>query len=153
MTLISFFSLGGKTNPNFHLWVHVIGTTMGMTRSKHSKMAGKANVVSIILIAMVFAYAHTIRGDFSLQFAEGGIDPLATIAEIGNDAAEAIPEVDPNSRFPDELDGIEWFAWFSDLKFQIPDDIKDRIEKAWGRLLDTRPGTIGAHLHTVAPKP
>jgi hypothetical protein len=150
----------GKTNPNFHLWVHVIGTTMGMTRSKHARMAGNPNAISMITMGKVFAYAHTVRGDFKIQFAEGGIDPILAAeaeakeieAELGEDNQEVpvVPVDTQSAELPRGLDGINWYAWFKDLKFEFPEELNAKVEKAWSKLSDIRPGTVGDFLKRIS---
>lgn len=111
-----------KSNPHLHFWIHIIGVCLGSTRSQNSRIVGDINIAGLSQMGMICGYAYLSRSE-----AADGTDP---------------------PRQPNSLCGDEWYDWYKDAKFEVPDVVNRLMSGIWGRLNQTRERTIGRYAKT-----
>lgn len=114
-------------NPNVHYWVHVVGCCLSLDRSRNARTVKNAIIRERLLIShgAVFGYALTVA--------------------LPED--EAAAQRDDNVNPPKNSNGAEWLAWYKGQNQILPDSIRAKLKKIWGKFGNSRPQSIGAILH------
>jgi hypothetical protein len=138
-------AVSATANKNLHYFTHVVGTSLGSERSKHAIMIGDCDTTNLRANAVVMLYAMRIRNAFEMQYITADGKPLdyekAEEDEFGEGDKDVLPK-DHNAQ--------SWFLWLADKNFRVPDYMYTNLINYWKSLRNTRPDTIGQHLHDIA---
>lgn len=132
-------------NPNFHTWLHVVGICQSNTRSKNAICIEGANMQTIMAHAMILAYALKAK----LYLTEDGGEPPKLHDE---DLEEENEQADVQD-LPRTLLGNEWYGWFKDQGFSVPNFVETHFRKVIKSFVTTRPNTIARLMFDLFGQP
>lgn len=117
-----------SANPNLHTWIHTVGCTFKVDRSKHARMMSDACLTDVITNAQLLSFAF--------------IKATNLVNVIAADPRQGKEE----GLYPQGIDADEWFCWIKDQQDNIPAEMIEIIYRNWSSLRETRPGTVGRYL-------
>jgi hypothetical protein len=137
-------AVSATANKNLHYFTHVVGTSLGSERSKNAMMIGDCDTTNIRANAVVMLYAMRTRSAFEMQYTADG-RPL----EYEKEEEDEFGEGDTDA-LPKDHNASSWFLWLADKNFKVPDFMYTKLINYWKSLRNTRPDTVGQHLHDIA---
>lgn len=120
-------------NPNMHYFIHVIGVTCGLERSKNARKVGEPMSAALHIYGGLLGYALNKRVNAKPQF-----QVRNAVAFVDEDDEDDDMAANP---MPPGLNGYEWLVWLSGNGFTLGEDIEKVIYAIWIKCQNARAGT------------
>lgn len=104
-------------NKDLHLFVHTVGVSLGMTRSKNARLVGAPDLTSPLTNAIIMSGVLVSLAGFEKQYSSVPPKPEDTVAQGEDEGGDVVTAGEP----PQSRNGTEWLEYIEINGGKAPD--------------------------------
>ncbi|AFR23533.1 nucleocapsid protein [Adelaide River virus] len=136
--------------PSIYSFIHMLGSFLGSERSRNARMVSENNIVNLKVNAGVVSYVKSHRASMIKAFISNDVKEQWYNNDDNDNENGGDDESDEElDEMPKGDNPVEWFMYLESRHFELPEEIKNFMNREARKITNPRVGTIGKFVSTM----